>query len=106
MASQESIVSTISVPPEILENQDTDFADEINNVDILYFANVANFEQPKQTDQETESDSDSEESSWSQVVSGGQSERIEDENEASAQYDFQINWCGCGKIYGHPCFKE
>ena len=60
MASQESIVSTTSVPPEILENQDTDFADEINNVDILYFSNVENFEQPKQTDQETESDSDSE----------------------------------------------
>ena len=106
MASQESIVSTTSVPPEILENQDTDFADEINNVDILYFANVENFEQPTQTDQETESDSDSEESSRSQVVSDGQSERNKDENEASAQYDFQVNGCGCGKIYGHPCFKE
>ena len=40
MASQESSASTISVPPEIIENQDSAFVSEINTVDNLYFLNA------------------------------------------------------------------
>ena len=40
MASQESTASTISMLPEIIENQDSDFVSEINTVDSLYFSNV------------------------------------------------------------------
>ena len=106
MASQESKVSSASVPQEILENEDPEFVAEINNVDTLYFANVENFEPQPFLDDNGDSDSDTEENALGHDGSAVQTERLEDENESSSLYDFQINGCGCTKIYGHPCFQE
>ena len=58
MASQESTASTISVPPEIIENQDTDFVSEINTVDTLYFSNAEVIEGPSVSDEGGESDTE------------------------------------------------
>ena len=44
MARQESTASTTSVHPEIIENQDFEFANEITNVDTLYFSNTETYE--------------------------------------------------------------
>ncbi|MEW8547934.1 MAG: hypothetical protein AB2693_30885 [Candidatus Thiodiazotropha sp.] len=50
--SQSSTVSTI--PPDILENQDEDFIDEIERVNDLFFGNVQAFEiSPTETAQGT-----------------------------------------------------
>lgn len=106
MASQESNVSSTSVPPEILENEDPEFVAEISNVDALYFSNVENFEPQPFRDDQGDSDSETEENSYGQEEPEVQTGRLEDENESSSLHDFQMNGCGCSKIYGHPCFKE
>ena len=114
MASQESVASTASFPPEIIENQDIDFVDEITNVDNLYFANTETYD-PSSVYEIGESDSDNDDNSEAvglDVTPGpgagdvAVTQRIEDHNEAASVYDFRINGCACTKIYGHPCSKE
>ena len=56
MASQESSASTISVPPEIIENQDSAFVSEINTVDNLYFSNTEIIDEQSVSDEGVESD--------------------------------------------------
>ena len=58
MASQESTASTISVPPEIIENQDSDFVSEINTVDSLYFSNAEVIHDSSVSDEGGESDTE------------------------------------------------
>lgn len=109
MASQESVGSTTSVPPEILSNQDPEFADEIANVDTLYFSNAESYEL-NYVDNGGESDSDGEENVGENVanelVENSESVRREDDNEARSQHEFRLHGCGCSKIYGHPCIEE
>ena len=109
MASQESSASTISVPPEIIENQDSAFVSEINTVDNLYFSNAEIIDDQSVSDEGGESDA--EENYVCQGPGVNQevlhlTGRREDAEEITSQYEFRHSGCGCSKIYGHPCSEE
>ena len=109
MASQESAASTTSVPPEIIENQDLEFIDELANVDTLYFANTESFE-CSSVAEAGESDSEDDQhlpKVLNASVSGEISENERENNdEAPNVYKFRLHGCACSNIYGHPCSEE
>ena len=113
MNSQESAVSTTSVPPEIIDNQDLEFVDEIANVDNLYFANTETYElssvaEPGESDSDNDDENsggilnDASASGTGEAVGTGTSGSREDD-ESNNVYEFRLHGCACSKIYGHPC---
>ena len=111
MASQESTASTISVPPEIIENQDSDFVSEINTVDSLYFSNAEVIHDSSVSDEGGESDTEENSVQQDPEADVNQEDlpltgRREDDEEITSQYEFRLSGCGCSKIYGHSCSEE
>ena len=102
--SQSSTVSTI--PPDLTENQDEDFLDEIERVNDLYFGNVhveSDEASARSSSSCDDSDSDDEEDNVG-AESVVQTElRDTDLSEQSQQSNFQNKTCGCVRIYGKPC---
>ena len=113
MNSQESAVSTNSVPPEIIDNQDLEFVDEIANVDNLYFANTETYELSSVAEPgESDSDNDDENSGGILTDASGTGEAVgtgtigSRDDEGNNVYEFRLHGCACSKIYGHPCSEE
>lgn len=108
--SQDSQRSIYSVPPEIIDSQDEQFIEDINAVDILYFADRPNselFEETEQSEFDTDSVSDND-----HFESDNDEEDIpeyfvepseEDTHEYLKQKSFTSNTCGCKDFYGQPC---
>ena len=96
--SQESRVS--SVPPEVTDQQDEDFVNELNKVDELYFAADANAESEDEPDSESENfESDNDEEHVFVEPSD------EDTSEYIAQACFRNDTCGCKEFYDQPCSR-
>ncbi|XP_062615789.1 uncharacterized protein LOC134277475 [Saccostrea cucullata] len=106
--SQSSAVSNAStIPPEIVENEDEEFVNEINRVNDLYFGNLSNT-----SDVDPEYHSDNAESSDENESDGEIEDRenlvpIEqsevDKNEIDQFQKFNSKTCGCSRLYGKPC---
>lgn len=103
--SQSSTVSTI--PPDIIDNQDEDFIDEIERVNDLFFGNVQAIEIVTQTAQGTSSDDDDSDNDQQNNVAAESVVQPElrdtDLSEQSLQSNFQSKTCGCVRLHGKPC---
>lgn len=108
MASQCSqSSSTSTVPPDLVQNQDFDFIDEIDEVERVYFGNVEPnlHDEYSYRDINDEDDDDNESDKENTCESDSpQFERSElDTDENRKQNDFLKTTCKCEKLYQVPC---
>lgn len=99
--SQSSTVSTI--PPDITDNQDENFIDEIESVNDLFFGIVQAIEISSQKAQGTSSDDDDSNNDVAAHFVLQPELRDTDLSEQSFQLNFKTKTCGCVRLHGKPC---
>lgn len=114
MSSQASTASnTSTIPPDIVDNQDIDFIDEINAVNDLFFGNIEpeNGVHISYSDIESDTDTDSDDDMNGDRTSDTEKENVEipishsdvDTQEFSSLSQFKTNTCKCVRLYQKPC---